>query len=91
MLPNDETEQDRLDLHHHVFRLVLRGTLFRAPINSMDVHRVLDFGTGTGIWAVCLLLTNRDFESGPQLGYDIYSLFDGVIDGMGFAKALSLS
>ena len=52
MLPNDETEQDRLDLHHHVFRLVLRGALFRAPIGTMDPHRVLDFGTGTGIWAI---------------------------------------
>jgi hypothetical protein len=91
MLPNDETEQDRLDLHHHVFRLILRGTLFRAPINNMDVHRVLDFGTGTGIWAVRFLLTDIDFESGLQLGYQICSLFDGVIDGMGFTKTLSQS
>lgn len=52
MLPNDEPEQDRLDLLHHVFRLVLRGQLYRAPVNPMDVHRVLDFGTGTGIWAI---------------------------------------
>lgn len=50
MLPNDEPEQDRLDLHHHVFRLILRGALHRAPIKPEDVHRVLDFGTGTGIW-----------------------------------------
>ncbi|RDI88493.1 hypothetical protein Vi05172_g1412 [Venturia inaequalis] len=52
MLPNDEPEQDRLDLHHHVFRLILRGALHRAPIKPEDVHRVLDFGTGTGIWAI---------------------------------------
>lgn len=51
VLPNDEAEQDRLDLHHHVFRLILGGRLYRAPI-SPHVQRVLDYGTGTGIWAM---------------------------------------
>jgi SAM-dependent methyltransferase len=51
LLPNDEAEQDRLDLHHHLFRLILGGKLFRAPIGS-NPQRVLDFGTGTGIWAI---------------------------------------
>ena len=50
-LPNDEAEQDRLDLHHHVFRLVVGGQLFRAPIGR-DPQRVLDFGTGTGAWVI---------------------------------------
>lgn len=31
--------------------LILRGELFRAPI-SKTVQRVLDVGTGTGIWAM---------------------------------------
>ena len=31
-LPNDEREQDRLDLLHHIFRLILDGALFRAPL-----------------------------------------------------------
>ncbi len=51
LIPNDEKEQDRLDLIHHVFRLVLGGALFRAPIPP-TVQRVLDMGTGTGIWAI---------------------------------------
>lgn len=51
LLPNDEAEQDRLDLHHHIFRLMLGGRLFRAPIGK-DPPRVLDYGTGTGIWAM---------------------------------------
>lgn len=42
---------DRLDLQHHAFRLTLDGKLYRAPI-AKDVQRVLDVGTGTGIWAI---------------------------------------
>ena len=42
---------DRLDLQHHCFRLTLDGQLYRAPIPK-DVQRVLDVGTGTGIWAI---------------------------------------
>ncbi len=50
MQPNDDKEQDRLDLHHHVFNLVAGGKLFYAPIENPS--RVLDAGTGTGIWAI---------------------------------------
>jgi SAM-dependent methyltransferase len=52
LLPNDEDEQDRLDLHHHIFRLMLGGRLYRAPINPENTQQVLDYGTGTGIWAM---------------------------------------
>lgn len=51
VLPNDEQEQDRQDLLHHVRNLVLNGALFRAPLDK-SVQRVLDIGTGTGIWAI---------------------------------------
>jgi len=51
LLPNDEQEQDRMDLLHHVFLLVLGGRLHRAPIPKHP-QRVLDLGTGTGIWAI---------------------------------------
>ncbi|KAL2071258.1 hypothetical protein VTL71DRAFT_12493 [Oculimacula yallundae] len=50
LLPNDESEQDRLDLHHHIFNLVAEGKLVYAPIENPS--RVLDLGTGTGIWAI---------------------------------------
>lgn len=49
--PNDEREQDRLDIFHHVFNLALGGRLFLAPISEGPL-RVLDIGTGTGIWAI---------------------------------------
>ncbi|KAE8418606.1 S-adenosyl-L-methionine-dependent methyltransferase [Aspergillus pseudocaelatus] len=50
ILPNDEQEQDRLDLSHHIYRMVLKGELHAAPIKNPA--RVLDIGTGTGIWAI---------------------------------------
>ncbi|RMJ20852.1 Methyltransferase [Aspergillus sp. HF37] len=51
LMPNDEQEQDRLDLHHHIFRLAVGGALFRAPVDATEA-RILDLGTGTGIWAI---------------------------------------
>jgi hypothetical protein len=49
--PNDEAEQDRLDLKHHLFLLTLDGKLALAPIEEMPggIHNVLDIGTGTRI------------------------------------------
>lgn len=49
--PNDEKEQDRLDMFHHMFKLALGGKLFLAPL-TVESLRVLDIGTGTGIWAI---------------------------------------
>ncbi|SPO05571.1 related to methyltransferase [Cephalotrichum gorgonifer] len=49
--PNDEVAQDNLDLYHHLFTQTLGGKLFLAPIGP-DPQKVLDLGTGTGIWAM---------------------------------------
>ncbi|CAK7217211.1 hypothetical protein SEUCBS140593_003132 [Sporothrix eucalyptigena] len=80
-LPNDEQEQNRLDLQHAIAKHVLGGALGIAPPNEKpasteafaeaseastsgptsgpsgpsgpsEAHRVLDIGTGTGIWAI---------------------------------------
>ncbi|KAH7333389.1 methyltransferase [Rhexocercosporidium sp. MPI-PUGE-AT-0058] len=51
LFPNDESEQDRLDMLHHIFKLVLRGNLCQAPIPE-TIHKALDFGCGTGMWAI---------------------------------------
>ncbi|KAK1574592.1 methyltransferase domain-containing protein [Colletotrichum navitas] len=52
--PNDEIELDRLDFQHNIFLRSFGGRLGTAPPNDPDakVGRVLDVGTGTGIWAV---------------------------------------
>lgn len=51
-MPNDENEQDRLDLLHHMVMLVTGKQHFFAPIKKQELKRVLDVGTGTGIWAI---------------------------------------
>ncbi|KAF8245535.1 UMTA methyltransferase family protein [Wilcoxina mikolae CBS 423.85] len=50
LMPTDEMEQDRLDLHHEIMLQLLDGDLHLAPLE--DPRRILDIGTGTGIWAI---------------------------------------
>ena len=62
-MPNDEGEQDRLDLFHHMFLLLLGGKLYIAPLENPQ--KVLDVGTGTGIWAIDFAEWVSSF---PQVG-----------------------
>ncbi|KAF4884224.1 Secondary metabolism regulator LAE1 [Colletotrichum fructicola] len=52
--PNDEVELDRLDLVHNLYMLTFDDRLATAPPSApgSTVRRVLDVGTGTGIWAI---------------------------------------
>lgn len=50
MAPNDDGENDRLDLQHHLCVLTMEGKLHLCPAGKDNaLHRVLDVGTGTGI------------------------------------------
>lgn len=49
--PNDANQSESMDIHHHMCTLLLEGKLFLAPIPD-NVQKVIDIGTGTGIWAI---------------------------------------
>ncbi|KAK4074666.1 hypothetical protein Purlil1_12885 [Purpureocillium lilacinum] len=50
--PNDDRQNNGLDIAHH-FMMMLKGDrLFDAPIDRPK--RILDVGTGTGIWAMVM-------------------------------------
>ncbi|KAG4026103.1 hypothetical protein MFRU_045g00480 [Monilinia fructicola] len=74
LMPNDDDEQDRMDLLHHVFNLVLEGKLYLAPIENPQ--RVLDVGTGTGIWAIDFA---DQYPSSHVVGCDLSPIQPGWI------------
>ncbi|CAO2657158.1 Nn.00g032840.m01.CDS01 [Neocucurbitaria sp. VM-36] len=71
-MPMDEKEMDRNDLQHHKYNLLLRDRLFVAPISdeqlSSDSCRILDLGTGTGIWAIDMA---DKYPNAEVIGVDI--------------------
>lgn len=46
-----QAEQNRMDLYHHIFLLLLEGQLSTIEFDEPP-QKVLDIGTGTGIWAI---------------------------------------
>ncbi|GAW25906.1 putative methyltransferase domain-containing protein [Rosellinia necatrix] len=50
-IPNDEHEQNREDMLHAMMLEGTNGRRFFAPISSNPL-KILDLGTGTGIWAI---------------------------------------
>ncbi|GAB1321060.1 Secondary metabolism regulator LAE1 [Madurella fahalii] len=78
VLPNDEAEQERLDLQHHIWRLLQQGALFTAPLSISEPDnerspgngefRILDLGCGTGIWAIDMA---DEFPRASVFGVDL--------------------
>ncbi|KAK0625571.1 Secondary metabolism regulator laeA [Lasiodiplodia hormozganensis] len=54
ILPNDDREQDRLDMTHAMATTLIGDKLFLAPLPDDFAGRVLDAGCGTGIWAIAM-------------------------------------
>ena len=53
ILMSPKKEQDRLDIYHKMFLVTRQDELHRAPITrNYSPPRILDLGTGTGIWAI---------------------------------------
>lgn len=48
--PNDERQNESLNINHNTMLWLNKGELFHAP--TEDPRSVLDVGTGTGIWAM---------------------------------------
>jgi len=67
-MPNDEAEQERLDLTHLLLTKAIGDKLYLAPIVKENIHRILDVGTGTGIWAMCM---GDEFPNAEVLGNDL--------------------
>ncbi|KAH6987130.1 S-adenosyl-L-methionine-dependent methyltransferase [Ilyonectria destructans] len=49
---NDDQSNEALDINHHVITLLFGGKLHKAPLNKDNIHKAVDIGTGTGIWAM---------------------------------------
>ncbi|KAG6135799.1 hypothetical protein E4U38_001681 [Claviceps purpurea] len=50
-IPNDDMEQSREDMKHTMLMMLTEKKLFFSPIGDHP-QKILDIGTGTGIWAV---------------------------------------
>lgn len=67
-MPTDEQEQERLDIHHEILSEILEGELYLAPVSNP--RKVLDVGTGTGIWAIDMADLHPEAEvTGTDLRY----------------------
>ncbi|CCE28845.1 uncharacterized protein CPUR_02534 [Claviceps purpurea 20.1] len=51
-LPNDDQQLKAEEICHHGLTILLDDQLFLAPVEKDKIHRVLDVGTGSGIWAI---------------------------------------
>ncbi|KAH0424602.1 SAM dependent methyltransferase [Colletotrichum camelliae] len=81
--PNDEKQIEGFDVTHHFMLLLMNNHLFGAPVEGKNL-KILDVGTGTGIWAMYVLhimpirfvKENEDFH---VIGIDISPIQPGWV------------
>ncbi|KAH8899127.1 S-adenosyl-L-methionine-dependent methyltransferase [Thozetella sp. PMI_491] len=64
--PNDDKQNEGLDMNHHMMYLAFDNRLFLSPLKNPQ--KVLDVGTGTGIWAIDFA---DEFPSAEVTGTDL--------------------
>ncbi|KAF3798615.1 hypothetical protein GCG54_00010767 [Colletotrichum gloeosporioides] len=73
--PNDARQNEGLEIAHYWETLFLDDKLFLAPIGD-SLQKVLDLGTGTGIWAIDFA---DEFPSAQVTGVDISPIQPGWV------------
>lgn len=74
-MPNDEKENDRLDVHYALVRKIMDGKLNWAPLTD-DIKRAIDLGTGTGLWAINFA---DQYEQAHVIGNDLSPIQPGWV------------
>jgi trans-aconitate methyltransferase len=65
-MPNDEDEQDRLQILHELYLYILSGKL--TTVSLSNPRKILDIGTGTGEWAMAM---GDEYPQAEVVGTDI--------------------
>ncbi|EQB44153.1 hypothetical protein CGLO_17127 [Colletotrichum gloeosporioides Cg-14] len=71
IMPNDEYEMDRMDFTHAMLVRAVGNKLYTAPVEKSKIDRILDIGTGTGIWAMEM---GDVFENAEVIGIDLSAI-----------------
>lgn len=66
--PNDQLHFESMEITHHAFLRTLEGKLFLSPLEKNKIHKVLDVGTGTGLWPIDFA---DEFLNAQVIGTDI--------------------
>ncbi|KAF0329586.1 methyltransferase domain-containing protein [Colletotrichum asianum] len=76
VLPNDDLEMERLEVTHAMAVKAIGNRLYLAPLEKDRVQRILDIGTGIGIWAIEMADV---FPNAEIIGNDLSAIQPGWV------------